>query len=186
MIERGSHVDHSTMNRWVVRYSPQLEEAFHRRKRPLGVSWRLDETSIKGKGEWRYLYRAVGKRGQTVAFLLTEQQDQEATLRFLKKTIRCHGVPDKITIDGSEANEATIKSYNAEHDTSIMIRQINDLNHVIEQDHRRVKRVTQSSLGFKSFEAAHSPLVGIELMHGLRKRPLTDVGEQDLPPTEQV
>jgi putative transposase len=63
--ERGVEVDHATINRWVIKYSPLLEEAFHRRKRPVWISWRLDETYIKVKGEWRYLYRAVDKHGQT-------------------------------------------------------------------------------------------------------------------------
>jgi len=71
MEERGVDVDHSTINRWVIKYSPQLEEAFHRRKRPVWVSWRMDETYIKVKGQWRYLYRAVDKHGQTIDFLLT-------------------------------------------------------------------------------------------------------------------
>src|ERR671933_1359867 len=128
MEERGVDVDHSTINRWVIKYSPMLEEVFHRRKRPVWVSWRMDETYIKVKGEWRYLYRAVDKQGQTIDFLLTEQRDQEATLRFLKKAIRRHGVPEKITIDGSAANEAAIKSYNAEHGTAIEIRKITYLN----------------------------------------------------------
>ena len=124
MEERGVQVDHSTINRWVVKYSPQLEEAFHRRKRPVWVSWRMDETYIKVKGQWRYLYRAVDKHGQTIDFLLTEHRDKEAALRFLKKAIRRHGVPEKITIDGSDANEAAIKSYNEEHGTAIVIRQV--------------------------------------------------------------
>jgi hypothetical protein len=115
-------VDHSTMNRWVINYSPQLEEAFHHRKRPVWVSWRMDETSIRVKGEWRYLYRAVDKHGQTIDFLLTEHRDQEAALRVLKKAIRRHGVPEKITIDGSAANEAALKRYNEEHGTTLEIR----------------------------------------------------------------
>src|SRR3989442_10659506 len=105
MLERGVHVDHSTINRWVVKYSPLLEEAFHRRKRPVWVSWRMDETYIKVKGQWYYLYRAVDKHGQTIDFLLTEHRDKEAALRFLKKAIRRNGVPETITIDGSDANE---------------------------------------------------------------------------------
>ena len=122
MRERGVHVDHSTINRWVVKYSPQMEEAFHRRKRPVYISWRMDETYIKVKGEWRYLYRAVDKHGHTIDFLLTEYRDKEAALRFLKKAIRRHGVPEKMTIDGSEANEAAIKCYNQVHGTAIIIR----------------------------------------------------------------
>jgi putative transposase len=124
MRERGVHVDHSTINRWVIKYSPQLEEAFHRRKRPVWVSWRMDETYMKVKGEWRYLYRAVDKHGQTIDFLLTEQRDKQAARRFLKKAIRRHGVPETITIDGSEANAAAIKSYNEEHGTAIILRQV--------------------------------------------------------------
>jgi putative transposase len=79
MQERGVAVDHATLiNRWVLKYSPQLEEAFHRRKRPVWLSWRMDETYIKVGGQWRYLYRAVDKTGQTIDFLLTEQRDEHA------------------------------------------------------------------------------------------------------------
>jgi putative transposase len=169
MEERGVPIDHATIQRWVVKYSPQLEEAFHRRKRSVWRSWRMDETYIRVKGEWRYLYRAMDKYGQTIDFLLTEHRDTEAALRFLKKAIHRHGVPEKITIDGSEANEAAIKRYNEEHGTAIEIRQIKYLNNMVEQDHRGVKRITRPMLGFKSFAAAQAILVGIELMHMLRK-----------------
>ena len=172
MEERGVEVDHATINRWVIKYSPQLEEAFHRRKRPVWVSWRMDETYIKVKGQWRSLYRAVDKQGQTIDFLLTEHRDEEAALRFLKKVIRRHGVPEKITIDGSAANEAAIKRYNAEHGTAIVIRKTKYLNNIVEQDHRAVKRVTRPMLGFKSFDAAQGTLTGIELMHMIKKKQL--------------
>jgi putative transposase len=128
MRERGVPVDHSTVNRWVIKYCPKLEDTFHRCKRPVGGSWRMDETYIKVKGEWRYLYRAVDKRGQTIDFLLTEHRDQEAALRFLQQAIRRHGVPEKITIDGSDANDAAIKRYNEAHGTHIIIRQVKYLN----------------------------------------------------------
>jgi putative transposase len=170
MEERGVPVDHATIQRRVVQYSPQLEEAFHRRKRPGWVSWRMDETYIKVKGEWRYRYRAVDTQGQTIDFLLTEQRDEQAAKRFLTKAIRRHGVPEKITIDGSAANEAAIKSYNEEHGTAIEIRKIKYLNNIVEQDHRGVKRITRPMLGFKAFEAAQATLVGIELMHMIKKR----------------
>src|SRR5215218_6455367 len=178
MEERGVHVDHSTINRWGIKYSPQLEEAFHRRKRPVWVSWRMDETYIKGKGQWRYLYRAVDKHGQTIDFLLTEHRDTEAALRFLKKAIRRNGLPEKITIDGSEANEAAIKHYNAEYGTNILIRQVKYLNNMVEQDHRGVKRVTRPMLGFKSFDAAQGTLAGIELMH-IKKRQMVVEAEDE-------
>jgi putative transposase len=186
MEERGVPIDHATIQRWVVKYSPQLEEAFHRRKRPVRVSWRMDETYIKVKGQWRYLYRAVDKTGQTIDFLLTEERDELAAKRFLTKAIRRHGMPERITIDGSAANEAAIKSYNAEHGTSIEIRQIKYLNNIIEQDHRGVKRMTRPMLGFKAFDAAQSTLIGIELMHMLKKRQLVvEEGNEGLTPAEQ-
>src|SRR2546428_6451727 len=170
MEERGVDVDHSTINRWTIKYSPLLEEAFHRRKRPVWVSWRMDETYIKVMGEWKYLYRAVDKHGQTIDFLLTEQRDEQAAKTFLTKAIRRHGgVPEKITIDGSAANEAAIKSYNEEHGTAIVIHKTKYLNNIVGQDHRAVKRVTRPMLGFKAFDAAQSTLTGIELMHMLRK-----------------
>jgi len=132
MEERGVELDHATMNRWVIKYSPQLEEAFHRRKRQVWLSRRMGETYIKVKGEWRYLYRAVDKHGQTIDFLLTKERDEQAAKRFLTKAIRRHGVPEKITIDGSAANEAAIKSYNEEHGTDIIIRQVKYLNNIVE------------------------------------------------------
>src|ERR1700745_553595 len=172
MAERGVEVDHATIHRWVIKYSPLLEEAFHRRKRPVWMSWRLDETYIKVKGQWYYLYRAVDKTCQTIDFLLTEQRDEQAAKRFLIKAIRRHGVPEKITIDGSAANEAAIKRYNAEHGTAIAIRQIKYLNNIVEQDHRGVKRVTRPMLGFKAFGAAQCTLAGVEFMHMIKNRQL--------------
>ena len=130
----------------------------------------MDETYIKVKGQWYYLYRAVDKHGQTIDFLLTEHRDKEAALRFLKKAIRRNGLPETITIDGSDANEAAIKSYNKAHGTTIRIRQVKYFNNIVEQDHRAVKRVTRPMLGFKSFDAAQDTLVGIELMHMLKKK----------------
>src|SRR2546428_8767027 len=158
------------MTGWGIKSSPQWKEPSHRRKRPVWVSWRMDEPYIKVKGEWKYLYRAVDKYGKTIDFLLTAQRDEQAAKMFLTKAIRRQGgVPEKITIDGSAANEAAIKTYNEEHGTAIEIRKIKYLNNIVEQDHRAVKRVTRPMLGFKAFDAAQSTLTGIELMHMLRK-----------------
>jgi DDE domain len=102
MRERGVPVDHATVNRWVVKYSPSLEAAFHRRKRLVWRSWRMDETYLKVKGQWRYLYRAVDKTGQTIDFLLTERRDEQAARRSTPLTSSPHeilrqshlGIPD--------------------------------------------------------------------------------------------
>ncbi len=186
MEERGVNVDHATINRWVVKYSPQLEEEFHRRKRPVWVSWRLDETYIRVKGKWVYLYRAVDKLGQTIDFLLTEKRDQKAAKRFLAKAIGRNGTPEKINIDKSGANAAAIVSYNAEHGTTITIRKCKYLHNIVEQDHRGVKRITRPMLGFKSFDAAQNTLAGIELLRMIKKKQIeTEVGEESLTAAEQ-
>src|ERR1700734_2856697 len=114
MEERGVEVDHSTLNRWVLKYVPASEKAFLARKRPVGFSWRLDETYVKVKGAWKYLYRAVDRAGATVDFLMTAKRDRKAALRFLRKAIWHNGTPSKITIDKSGANTAAIESHNTE------------------------------------------------------------------------
>jgi putative transposase len=169
MAERGVDVDHSPINRWVIKYSPQLEEAFPRRQRPVWVSGRMDETYVRVKGEWRYLYRAVDTYGQTIDFLLTAHRDKEAALRFLKKAICRNGLPETITIDGSEANAAAIRTSNEEDGTAVAIRQVKYLHKVVAQDQRAVKRVPRPMLGFKSFDAGQSTVIGIELRHMLKK-----------------
>ena len=78
--ERGIDVDHSTLNRWVIKYAPLLVTAARRHKRSIGVSWRFDETYIKVRGQWKYLYRAVDKVGDTIDFLLTAKRDTKAVL----------------------------------------------------------------------------------------------------------
>jgi transposase-like protein len=132
------------------------------------------------------LYRAVDKYGKTIDFLLTEKRDEQAARTFLTRAIRRHGgVPEKITIDGSAANEAAIKSYNEKHSTSIEIRKVKYLNNIVEQDHRAVKRLIRPMMGFKSFGAAQSTLVGIELIHMLKKGQLEGEEFKDLTAAEQ-
>ena len=177
MQERGVEVDHSTLNRWVVKYVPLLDEQFRARKRPVGSSWRMDETYVRIKGVWKYLYRAVDKEGATVDFLLTAKRDRKAALRFLRKAIGQNGKPEKITIDKSGANTAAIESYNKDHEAGIELRQVKYLNNIVEQDHRAVKRVLRPMLGFKSFRSAQVTLAGIELMHMIRKGQLRTTGK---------
>ena len=118
-------------------------------------------------------------------FVLTEQRDAHAAKRFLTKAMRRHGVPEKITIDGSAANEAAIKRYIAENDTALTIRKRTYLNNVVEQDQRAVKRHTRPLLGFKSFTAAQDTLAGIELMHMIKKRQMVvEEGDKGLTAAE--
>jgi putative transposase len=131
MQERGVFVDHVTVHRWSLKMLLVLAAVFRQRKRPVGASWRLDETYLKGAGRWQYLYRAVDRDGHTVDFLLTAKRDGAAARRFLEGAIALHDEPEKITIDKSGANTAAIVSYNADHETSIKLRQAKFLNNIV-------------------------------------------------------
>jgi putative transposase len=100
MLERGTKVDHATLNRWFIEYSPLLENEFRKNyKNKTSSSWRMDETYIKVKGEWNYLYRAVDKEGDTIEFMLSKNRDESSAKAFFTKAIRSSGLPEKITID---------------------------------------------------------------------------------------
>jgi putative transposase len=169
MAERGIAVDHSTVHRWALKLLPVLEKAFRHRKRPVGKSWHVDETYIKVKGQWKYLYRAVDKAGHTIDFLLRAHRDKAAAKRYFEKSIAQSGEPETVTIDKSGANLAALDALNAERDTPIKVRQNKYLNNLIEQDHRAIKRRTRPMLGFKNFRCARIILSGIETMHMIRK-----------------
>ena len=169
MQERGVFVDHSSINRWAIRFLPLLEKVFRKHKRSVGGSWRMDETYIKVKGAWKYLYRAVDKEGKTVDFLLTAKRDKDAALHFFDKAMKASGVPEKVTMDKSGANKVAMDEINARGKTPIIIRQVKYLNNIVEQDHRAIERVTKPMLNLKSFRAAKCILAGIELMHMIRK-----------------
>ena len=151
MQERGYEVDHSTIQQWVVHYAPRVEMAFRESKKRAGRRWRLDETYIRIKGKWKYLYRAVDKQGNTVDFLLTAKRDKKAALRFLNKAIDSNGKSSPTNIDKSGANTASIKQFNVDGNKRIKIRECKYLNHIVEQDHRFIKRIIRPMLGFKSF-----------------------------------
>lgn len=182
MTERGVDVDHATLNRWVVRYSPLLAEQARKPKRPVGSSWRMDETYVKVKGRWMYLYRAVDKSGETVDFMLSEQRDGKSARRFFKKAIDTNGVPQKVVIDKSGANLAGLNWTNvmlkfATGNRLIQILQVKYLNNIVEQDHRFIKKITRPMLGFKAFHSASATLEGIEVAHMIRKGQVGSKGQ---------
>jgi len=169
MKERGIPVDHSTINRWVLKYTPEVEKNFRKYKKAVGTSWRLDETYVKIKGKWRYLYRAVDKEGNTIDFLLTHRRNKKAALRFLKKAIKSNGKPFKVNIDKSGANKAALDSVNNETYNKMEVRQVKYLNNIVEQDHRRIKRLIDPMMGFQTFKTARITLAGIEICAMLKK-----------------
>ena len=169
MAERGFEVDHSTVHRWVIKLVPLFEKAFRKHKRPVGRGWRMDETYVKVSGDWKYLYRAVDKAGQTVDFLLRAHRDKAAARRYFEKAIDQNGAPETVTMDKSGANLAALQGINAERETPIKIRQVKYLNNIVEQDHRAIKRIIKPMMGFKDFRCARIILSGIETMHMIRK-----------------
>lgn len=169
--ERGVELDHATVNRWVVKYSPLLELKFRKHKKKIGSSWRMDETYIKIKGCWVYYYRAVDTDNQTIDFYLSEKRDTEEARSFFTKAIGSSGLPDKVNIDKSGANLAGLQAINQglPENRRIMVRQIKYLNNLIEQEHRPIKLITRPMLGFKAFTSAVATLAGIELQRMLKK-----------------
>ncbi len=129
----------------------------------------MDETYIKVKGQWMYLYRAVDKTGNTIDFLLTKRRDKRAAMRFLIKAINQHGIPNMINIDKSGSNKSAIKLYNKRNFKKIKWRQCKYLNNIVEQDHRFVKWRVKNMLGFKDFESAQRTLCGIEIIRMIKK-----------------
>ncbi|WP_258195687.1 IS6 family transposase [Nitrosomonas ureae] len=185
MEERGVTVDHSTVSRWAIRFLPLLEKIFRKYKRPVGGSWRMDETYIKVKGVWKYLYRAVDRDGKTIDFLLAAKRDKAAAKRFFDKAMQANGVPEKVTMDKSGANKAAIDEINASREIPVTVRQVKYLNNIGEQDHRAVKRITKPTLGFKSFQSAKNILAVIELMHMIRKGQMMMEGADKMSFAEQ-
>lgn len=174
LAERGVSVDHATLNRWIVRYSPLVADQARRRKRRCDRSWRMDETYVRVKGEWVYLYRAVDKHGKTLDFMLSKRRNKAAATKFFARALELNGLPRKIVIDKSGANTAGIKAINKMlkgFGCPIPIEMVRRkfLNNVIEQDHRFIKRRIRPMLGFKSFASASATLDGIEVAQMIRK-----------------
>lgn len=181
MAERGVEIDHATLNRWVVKFSPLMAANAEARKKPTASSWRMDETYIKVRGKWVYLYRAVDRDGQTLDFMLSERRDTAAARRFFKRAVGTNSIPDRIAINKSSANLAGLQSLNVILKFTgvgriIGIVQSKYLKNIVEQDLRFIKRITRPMLGFKAFHSAAATLAGIEAAHMIRKSQLAQTG----------
>jgi transposase-like protein len=172
MAERGIALAHTTILRWVQRFVPEFEKRWSQYSRPVGKSWRCDETYIKVKGRWTYLYRAVDKLGRTVDFLLSERRDVAAAKRFFSKAMKKHGPPRVITLDAYAASHRAITELQLAGTLArrVEIRSSKYLNNVVEQDHRRIKQRVRAMLGLKRFETAAITITGIELAEKIRKQ----------------
>src|SRR5437870_8647450 len=207
MAERGLAVDHTTIYRWVQRYAPELEQRSRPHLKATNDSWRVDETYIKIKGTWTYLYRAVDSEGNTLEFLLSPTRDAEAAKRFLVKALRStagstpqvHPVKEQLAKPTAAANPATSvpRVINVEKNAAypkaiaelkvtgilpeaVELRQVKYLNNIVEQDHRFIKWRVKPGLGFFSFETAWRTLQGYEVMHMVRKGQMRGVEKGDI------
>jgi putative transposase len=185
--ERGICLDHSTIHRWVIRYTPELLEAFNTRKRLVMSKWHVHETYIKVKGGWTYLYRAIDKSGATVDFRFSPTRNLGDAKVFFRKAYARHGLPEQVTIDGSQTNLEAARNCHAEArlrtaagSAPLRVRRSQYMNNSIEQDHRRIKRRTRPMLGFKTNHSAAIILGGIELIPIIRKRQLIQTDSQNL------
>ena len=174
--ERGIDRANTTILRWVQHYTPEFQKRWNRFARPVGGSWRMDETYIRVKGEWMYLYRAVDKAGKTVDFYISCKRDVNAAKAFLRQAMKGQRVPTKITLDAYAASHRAVAELkdSGELPKRVIVRSSKYLNNLIEQDHRRVKQRLRPMLGLKSFATAatarltHS-CVRHNLTHGYRE-----------------
>ncbi len=184
MQERGVEVDHSTINRWVLKYAPELEKRIRLHLRGTNDSWRVDETYIKVKGRWKYLYRAVDSQGNTLDFLLCAKRDASAAERFLRKTLNAAHTqePRVINVDKNAAYPPAVNDLKAEEQLpeTTELRQVKYLNNIVEQDHRFIKRLTKPGMGFGSFNTARRTLKGFEAMNMIRKGQVQGVEKGDV------
>jgi transposase-like protein len=171
MAERCIGMAHTTILRWVQHDTPEFEKRWKRFARPVGGSWRMDETYIRVKGEWVYLYRAVDKSGKTVDFYLSRKRDVNAAKAFLRKAMKDERIPAKITLDAYAASHRAVADLKEHGELAkrVRVQTSKYLNNAIEQDHRRVKQRLRSMLGPKSFRTAEVVIGGIELAEKIKK-----------------
>jgi len=172
---RGLIIAHSTILRWVVRYAETCEGRWRRFERPVGGSWRADETFIKVRGQLMYLYRAVDAQGNTVEFYLSRTRGIAAAKAFFRKALKHHPELHSITLDGHRPSHSALRrmgmngEFNFRGPDPVTIRSCQYLNNIVEQDHRRVKLRLQAMLGFKKFYNARRAIIGIELAQMIHK-----------------
>ena len=209
MLERGLQVDHTTIYRWVQRYAPELDKRCRPHLKACNDSWRVDETYVKVRKAWMYLYRAVDSQGNTLEFLLSPTRDAEAAKRFFLKALHSttdsapqarpareqvtqptaaadpnatKSAPRVINVDKNAAYPKAIADLKATGllPEQVELRQVKYLNNLVEQDHRFIKRLVKPGMGFFSFETAGKTLQGYECMHMIRKGQMHGVAKGDI------
>ena len=173
MTERGLELVHTTIYRWVQEYAPELDQ----RSRPIlkrtNDSWRVDETYVKVRGVWMYLYRAVDSTGQTLDFLLNETRSSRAAKRFFRKVLGRNQIvpPRVINVDKNRAYIGAVRDLIRDKllPKTCKRRPSRYMNNIVEQDHRFIKWRIKPGLGFHSYPTAWRTIRGYEMMHMIRK-----------------
>jgi transposase-like protein len=184
LLDRGVEVDHSTIFRWIEAYAAKLEKRVRPHLRISNGCWCVDETYVREQGRWTYLYRAVDSRGQTIDFLLSAKRDAAAARRFFRKAlVQRHTLnPRTITVEKNPAYPKAVAEMkrSAELWCHSRLRQVKYLNNIVEQDHRRVKRLIRPGLGFGSCYTARRTLAGMEAMAMIRKGQIRNIRGNDI------
>ncbi|MEJ8553218.1 IS6 family transposase [Tepidibacter sp. Z1-5] len=179
MSERGLSISHTTIMRWVHEYSPIIDKKIRKYLKKTNDSWRVDETYIKVKGEWKYLYRVVDSNGNTIDFYFSEKRNKQAAKNFFKKALSSihNQQPRMITVDKNKAYEVAIPEliYGGVLTCRAGFRQVKYLNNIVEQDHRFIKRKIKSMIGFQNFKTAQKTICGIEIMNMIRKGQVEEI-----------
>ena len=173
MTERGLSLVHTTIFRWVPQYAPEIDKRSHPYLKQTNDSWRVDETYVKVRGKWLYLYRAVDSTGQTLDFLLNQTRRTRAAKRFFRKVLgRLHITPPRvINVDKNAAYIGAIGDLKREKllPEGCKRRPSQYMNNIVEQDHRFLKRRIEPGLGFGSYPTAWRTIQGYEVMNMIRK-----------------
>jgi transposase, IS6 family len=173
MSERGLAVVPTTVYRWVQANAPEIDERCRPYLKPTNDSWRVDETYVKVRGQWMYLYRALDSAGNTLDFLLYATRSRRAAKRFLREVLAGNHVtaPRVINVDKNPTYIGAVRDLKREKLlTEGCKRRPNQyMNHLIEQDHRFIKRRVKAGLGFFSYPTAWRTIRGYEAMHMIRK-----------------
>jgi len=183
MTERGLTLDHTTIYRWVQHYAPEIDQRSRPHLKKSNDSWRVDETYVKVRGKWMYLYRAVDSTGQTLDFLLNETRSTRAAKRFFRKVL---GTPKRVAprVINVDQNAAYVGAIRDLKEAGLLPadcerRPVKYLNNLVEQDHRFIKRRVKPGLGFGSYPTAWRTIQGYEVMHMIRKGQIAGVEKGD-------
>jgi transposase-like protein len=166
LAERGVEVDHVSIYRWVLRFTPLLIDAAQPCRHRVGDRWHVDETYVRVAGEWRYVYRAVDQHGQVIDVFVSSRRDAPAAKRFFTKAIKATGcAPAEMVTDKASTNPAVLDQLlpGAFHNTR------KHANNSVENDHGRLKARLRPMRGLKQDQSARIIIAGHALIQNLRK-----------------